>query len=152
MRSALRYSGVRGWVPTASSERLGGRRRRDTEPERLLRKSLHSQGARYRLQYLIGPRGLSADIAFVTPRVAVFVDGCFWHGCPRHGRTSFRGPNAGRWAEKMARNAERDARAARTAEENGWTVLRLWECDVRSDPNASARRVIDLLAVRRTTP
>lgn len=75
--------------------------------------------------------------------VAVFVDGCFWHGCPEHGRkTPWSGPNAELWAEKMYRNAERDRRSTELAEELGWHVVRVWECEVRDDPAGVASRVM----------
>ena len=71
------------------------------------------------------------------------MDGCFWHGCPEHGRkTPWTGPNAELWAEKMRRNAERDERSTRLAEERGWRVVRIWECEVAKDPDAAASRVL----------
>ena len=75
-------------------------------------------------------------------RLAVFVDGCWWHSCPTHGRkTPFTGPNADLWTAKMARIRERDARADRLAGDLGWRVLRLWECDIRAD----AERCVDTI-------
>lgn len=72
----------------------------------------------------------------------MFVDGCFWHGCPAHGRrTPWTGPNAELWESKMARNAERDRRSTRLAEEAGWTVLRIWEHEVTQDVSAAVERV-----------
>lgn len=73
----------------------------------------------------------------------MFVDGCFWHGCPIHGRKkAWTGPNAGLWAEKMRRNAERDQRSTALAEEHGWRVVRVWECEVSQDPLAVAKRLL----------
>jgi len=75
--------------------------------------------------------------------LAVFVDGCWWHSCPVHGRkTPFTGPNAALWAIKMERIRERDAFATMTAEAGGWTVVRVWECEVMADPQAAAWRVL----------
>jgi len=71
-------------------------------------------------------------------RLAVFVDGCFWHGCQRHGRSTFTGPNADLWNQKLDRNKQRDARANSLATEAGWRVMRLWECDILADPTAAA--------------
>lgn len=99
---------------------------RDTSLELSVRRKLHSLGFRYR----VDARPLSAlcckaDIVFRRARVAVFLDGCFWHGCEEH----FRAPkaNAQYWAEKIARNRERDRRNATILEDAGWTVLRFWE-------------------------
>jgi DNA mismatch endonuclease (patch repair protein) len=76
-------------------------------------------------------------------RLAIFVDGCFWHGCPEHGRkTSFTGPNAALWEDKMRRNAERDRRSTALAEGDGWTVTRVWECEVREDPSGVATELL----------
>lgn len=75
--------------------------------------------------------------------LAVFVDGCFWHNCPEHGRkTPFTGPNAALWELKMARNAERDVRSTELAESLGWRVHRFWECQVQRDPGGVARELI----------
>lgn len=75
--------------------------------------------------------------------IAVFVDGCFWHGCPEHGRKlPWTGPNAELWAEKMRRNAEQDRRATQLALDHGWRVVRVWECQVRRDPGAVAHAVM----------
>jgi DNA mismatch endonuclease (patch repair protein) len=69
----------------------------------------------------------------VLPRwqLAVFVDGCFWHGCPEHGMKQYRGPNAELWRTKMETNRNRDRRNDATLAEAGWKVLRIWECQVR---------------------
>ena len=76
-------------------------------------------------------------------RVAVFVDGCFWHGCPTHGRkTPWAGPNAALWGQKMRRNAERDQRLTALAEGLGWWVKRVWECEIRKDANQVADQLL----------
>ena len=76
-------------------------------------------------------------------RIAVFVDGCFWHGCPEHARkTPWTGPNADLWEEKMRRNADRDRRSTQLAQENGWRVARVWECKIRRDAVAVASGVL----------
>jgi DNA mismatch endonuclease (patch repair protein) len=78
-----------------------------------------------------------------SQRLAIFVDGCFWHGCPVHGRRSrFTGPNAALWEEKMLRNAERDRRSTVLAQEDGWNVIRVWECEVRVDPSSVAASLL----------
>ena len=74
-------------------------------------------------------------------RVAVFVDGCFWHGCPAHGPSEFRGPNSARWHEKISVNKARDQRNNVAAETAGWIVVRVWECEIRADVEQAASRV-----------
>jgi DNA mismatch endonuclease (patch repair protein) len=75
--------------------------------------------------------------------LAIFVDGCFWHGCPAHGRNRpWTGPNAALWEEKMRRNAERDSRATALAQEAGWDVVRIWECAVRDDAHSIAEALV----------
>ncbi|MGW7728137.1 very short patch repair endonuclease [Streptomyces canus] len=131
-----------GWVSTPWSAQLQGRRVRDTGPERTLRSAVHALGLRFRLHRKVAPR-CTAD--FVLPRhsVAVFVDGCFWHGCPSHGTRHFRGPNASRWEAKITANMERDARNTQAATDAGWTVVRIWECEVRADAGQAAQRIAD---------
>lgn len=94
-----------------------------TKPEVALRKALHARGLRFRLHRRDLPG--TPDIVFPAPRLAVFVDGCFWHGCPDHGVT----PKNNRewWLTKLAKNAERDARKDAELLELGWTPLHLWE-------------------------
>lgn len=101
----------------------------DTEPEILLRKELWNDGLRYRLHRRVA--GTTPDVVFVGPKVAVFVDGCFWHGCPDH----YTAPrhNAEFWATKLEKNQNRDERDNRRLEDSGWTVIRVWECEVKSN-------------------
>jgi DNA mismatch endonuclease, patch repair protein len=130
------------WTSTTAGRHLSGRRKVDTGPELLLRRALHAQGARYRLHRRLADR-CTPDIVFPGRRLAVFVDGCWWHSCPAHGRkTPFTGPNSALWEAKMARNLQRDADATATARELGWTVIRVWECEVTADSSAAARRVL----------
>lgn len=77
------------------------------------------------------------------PHIAVFVDGCFWHGCPKHGRkTPWTGPNAEFWETKMRRNAGRDRVSTALAQEQGWRVIRAWAREVSRDADAVARRIL----------
>lgn len=69
---------------------------------------------------------------------AVFVDGCFWHGCPDHTPNEFRGPNAALWQEKIQTNRERDQRNTAQATAAGWTVVRIWECEISRDVEGAA--------------
>lgn len=133
------------WVGTHEGRHLAKRRKVNTQPEVRLRKALHAAGVRFRLQRQLA-KGCTPDIVFPAKRLAVFVDGCFWHGCPEHGRkTPWTGPNAALWATKMERNAERDRRATSMAVDLGWSVLRVWECEVGRDGTDAALRVIDEL-------
>jgi len=101
-------------------------RGRDTGPELALRRMLHARGLRYRVDHALPfDRRRRADIVFTRARVAVFVDGCFWHGCPEHGTTPR--TNSTFWAAKIARNRARDADTDARLAEAGWTVLRFWE-------------------------
>nr|BEK67251.1 hypothetical protein KPHV_44780 [Kitasatospora purpeofusca] len=109
-------------------------------PEVALRKAVHALGLRFRLHRTVAPR-CTPD--FILPRchVAVFVDGCFWHGCPRHGAREFRGPNAQLWEDKIAANQARNDRNTGAAQAAGWYVVHIWECEVRQDPVTAAQRV-----------
>lgn len=133
-----------GWTSTPKSAHLTGRKKVNTEPELMLRRALHAAGARFRLHRRIA-KGCTPDVVLPGRRLAVFVDGCYWHSCPIHGRkTPFTGPNAALWEQKMARNRERDIRSTRLAEEAGWRVVRVWECDVRANPDVAARVVLGI--------
>lgn len=111
--------------------------RRDTLPERAIRSELHRRGFRFRVDRppLPGLRS-RADIVFGPARVAVYVDGCFWHSCPEHGTRPK--ANAAWWERKLDRNRERDRETDRVLREHGWEVVRIWE---HEDPVASAERV-----------
>ena len=126
----------------AHSRRMSSLRRRDTAPEFAVRRLLHARGLRYRVAFPVpGARRRTIDIAFTRAKVAVFVDGCFWHGCSQHGvRPS---SNADWWAVKVAANRSRDADTVRVLHAAGWTVLRFWE---HEDPGAVAQAVWDAVA------
>ena len=118
-------------------------RRRDTGPELLLRSALHRAGLRFRVDLPIRPGGgrpVRPDVVFPRRRVAVYVDGCFWHGCPVHWTRSR--TNAGYWDEKVVANRERDARTTAALEADGWTVLRFWEHDDMNDAAATVMAVV----------
>jgi DNA mismatch endonuclease (patch repair protein) len=118
-------------TPAASSpgvaRSMRANRRTDTKPERRLRSALHQRGLRFRkdLRLNAGGRKVRPDIVFTRRRVAVFVDGCFWHRCPIHGRWPQR--NASYWNEKFGRNVARDQADTLALEGAGWSVLRIWE-------------------------
>lgn len=128
------------WVSTGAGRHLAGRSSQNTAPELLLRSAVHRLGLRYAVHKQLA-KGCTPDFTLVRYRLAVFVDGCFWHQCPQHGRTTFEGPNASLWLEKMSRNQARDLKANELAQEAGYRVLRLWECEVQLDAGAAAQRV-----------
>lgn len=128
------------WISTPYSRVLSGRQNRNTAPELALRRSLFRRGLRYRLNRKVAFR-TKADIVFPKQRVAVFVDGCFWHCCPKHGRTDFTGPNARTWERKLAGNKARDSRATESARRQGWTVVRVWECEIKSHLERVTRKI-----------
>ena len=124
-----------------ASARMSTARRRDTAPELALRRELHSLGLRYRVTYPVpGQRRRTIDVAFTRLRLAIFVDGCFWHGCPEHG-TQPRS-NSAWWEQKLAANTARDRDTDRLLVEAGWTVLRFWE---HADSGEAARIVLRTL-------
>ncbi|WP_448392149.1 very short patch repair endonuclease [Mycolicibacterium sp. XJ879] len=108
--------------------------RKDTGVEKALRRELHRLGLRFRVNH----RGLpgTPDIAFTRARIAVFVDGCFWHSCPEHGSSPKN--NASWWASKLAGNVERDRRKDRELAAMGWTTVHIWE---HEDPVHAAREI-----------
>ncbi|MFG1673079.1 very short patch repair endonuclease [Micromonospora sp. NPDC049282] len=136
----LPKDGSKVWVTTAQGSHLRGRRTRDTAPEMALRRAVHALGFRFRLGRTLFNR-CRPDLVFPGPRVAVFVNGCFWHGCPQHGPSRFRGPNAEKWESKIATNRARDQRVDNELVEAGWQVIRVWECEVRREAGAAAHRV-----------
>ncbi|WP_082569794.1 very short patch repair endonuclease [Knoellia sp. Soil729] len=122
--------------PQPSSERVRLRFRRqktrDTRPEMALRRELFRRGMRYRVNYPVpGLPRRTIDITFPRQRLAIFVDGCFWHGCPIHGVPPK--ANAEWWREKIDRNRVRDSETTQLLTEHAWRVLRVWEHDVRNN-------------------
>jgi DNA mismatch endonuclease (patch repair protein) len=125
----------------SASLRLSRQATRDTRPELELRRALHARGFRYRLHVKpISGLRTTVDIVFPSRRVAIFVDGCFWHRCPLH--ATFPKTNADWWAAKLQRNAQRDAEAGRRLADEGWTVVRVWEHESADD---AADRIESLL-------
>lgn len=103
----------------------------------LLRRELHRRGLRFRVDHpLPGMPRRRADLVFTRAKIAVFVDGCFWHGCPEHATHPV--ANAAWWSEKLARNVERDRQTDEHLRGAGWTVLRIWE---HEDPRVTAKSV-----------
>ncbi|MYQ51352.1 DNA mismatch endonuclease Vsr [Streptomyces sp. SID4941] len=108
------------------SARMSRQARRDTAPEVAVRKLLHASGYRYRLNERVPHMSRrTIDIAFTRAKVAVFLDGCFWHGCPDHATRPK--SNAEWWRQKLDKNMARDAETTAHLVSEGWTVLRFWE-------------------------
>ncbi|WP_442914469.1 very short patch repair endonuclease [Kribbella sp. NBC_01484] len=122
--------------------RMRSQVRRDTRPELALRSELHALGFRFRVDYApevdLRSRG---DIVFTRRRLVVFVDGCFWHGCPEHATAPKN--NAGWWRQKIRANQERDRRTDSALESRGWQVIRVWEHERAIE---AARRIASILA------
>ena len=110
----------------ALSRKMSRLRRRDTLPELTLRRELHRRGLRYRLQQKVpGNNRRTIDVALTRARVAVYVDGCFWHGCPEHRHEPKQ--NSTWWEWKLANNRQRDADTDAELLRAGWVVVRVWE-------------------------
>jgi len=123
---------------------MQAQRRRDTAPELALRRELHRRGRRFFVDRAPVPgQRRRADLVFPRLRVAVFVDGCFWHGCPTHGRVPR--SNGHWWADKLARNTARDRDTDSQLAALGWTVVRVWE---HEDGTEAADRVESQLGPR----
>ena len=129
-----------------TSERMSKQRTRDTQPELLLRRELHRRGLRYRVDSPLPtmPRR-RADLLFTRAKVAVFVDGCFWHGCPEH--KTVPANNGAWWAAKLARNIQRDQETTARLATLGWTVLRVWE---HEDTREAATAIEQIVRSRRS--
>jgi DNA mismatch endonuclease, patch repair protein len=124
---------------------MRGNRRRDSRPEKALRSSLWRLGLRYRKNKypLVGLR-CEADVVFPREQVAVFVDGCFWHGCSEHGSRPT--TNSSYWNSKIDRNCQRDAAQRNALLDAGWEVVQVWEHEA---PHEAARRVREVVLARR---
>ena len=129
-------------TPEQRSRNMSAVRNRDTKAEVVLRSGLR---ARKLLGYRCSPRSVpgSPDVAFTRWKVAVFVDGCFWHGCPE----CYRAPSTNTvfWSAKLQTNRQRDASVNETLDADGWTVLRLWEHEIRRDPDRCAEAIQECL-------
>lgn len=124
----------------AATKRMRSNRRVDTKPEIEVRSLLHRNGFRFRKDYPIRLSNgtiVHPDIVFTKKRVAVFIDGCYWHSCPLHGTT----PKSNRhyWIPKLRQNVERDKKTDIDLRANGWKVLRIWE---HVDPEDAASMIV----------
>ncbi|MGD7005518.1 very short patch repair endonuclease [Kocuria palustris] len=127
------------WASTEHARlTMRANRSRDTKPELAVRSELHRRGRRFRVSYrpLPDDRRRTVDIAFTRSKVAVHIDGCFWHGCDQHFVPPKTNPDY--WQAKIARNRARDLDTDQKLEDAGWTVLRFWE---HEDPLRIADRI-----------
>lgn len=137
------------WASSAARRRnMQAIRSRDTKPELMVRSLLHAQGLRYRVAAKPVPSlRRTADIVFRPAKLAVFIDGCYWHGCPEH----YVPPktNPGYWSGKVARNMARDSDTNEQLQAAGWTVLRFWEHDPPEDCALRIAATVDRLRKRK---
>ena len=134
-------------IPSSKSvsHRMSNTGQRDTPAEMKIRRRLHAMGLRYRVDIPVLKRlRRRPDIVFTKARVAVFVDGCFWHGCPEHGTWPKR--NAEFWRDKIETNRRRDRDTNERLEAAGWKVIRVWE---HEDPEEAAERIASAVRERR---
>jgi DNA mismatch endonuclease (patch repair protein) len=138
------------WASTpAVRARMQRQQTRDTQPELAIRRLLHAAGLRYRVDAAPLPTlRRRADVVFGPAKVALFVDGCFWHGCADHGARPTHA-NPAYWVDKIRRNSERDRRTDELLKEAGWISVRVWE---HEDPREVAERVILIIRSRRASP
>jgi DNA mismatch endonuclease (patch repair protein) len=118
-------------------------RSKNTGGELRLREALYRQGLRYRLHRKLPG---TPDLVFVSARIAVFVDGCFWHGCPEH----YTAPasNMEFWQAKLERNRARDGRVDSELVQAGWTVIRVWEHSIYTDADQVAKQIARVVRTR----
>ncbi|GAB2805272.1 very short patch repair endonuclease [Streptomyces chlorus] len=115
---------------------------RDTAPEVAVRKLLHAEGLRYRVNApVFGMPRRTIDIVFPKAKIAIFLDGCFWHGCPQHATQPK--SNAEWWRAKLDRNMARDQETSEHLRAAGWTVLRFWEHIPAEEIAATVRAAVD---------
>jgi DNA mismatch endonuclease, patch repair protein len=126
---------------TTVSQLMRANRKIGTRPEALLRSALHHRGLRFRKALLIdvGVLKVRPDVVFTKAHVAAFMDGCFWHSCPEHGTSP--NTNSSYWLPKLRRNVERDVLVNEALVGAGWTVIRVWEHDVRRDIDNIVARI-----------
>lgn len=120
--------------PTPSSENtshvMSANKRKDTKPEIILRRALCDAGlSGYRLQWKVSGR---PDIAYPGRKIAIFINGCFWHRCP-YCNLPLPKSNTNFWVDKFKKNQERDERDVQALEDAGWIVITIWECEIKKD-------------------
>ncbi|MFJ6069606.1 very short patch repair endonuclease [Streptomyces sp. NPDC093065] len=130
-------------IPSSASvsARMSRQGSRDTAPEIAVRRLLHASGMRYRVNVPVpGMTRRTIDIVFPRARVAIFLDGCFWHGCPQHATQPK--SNAEWWRAKLDKNMARDTETSGHLQDQGWAVLRFWEHESSEEVAARVRAVV----------
>lgn len=141
-------SGYRNPLPSspAALSRMKAAKPKNTAPEMALRALLFKMGLRYQVDARpLKELNRKADIVFRTAKVAIFVDGCFWHGCPIHGTQAK--ANAEFWNFKIKNNRERDLETTKLLQKAGWRVIRVWE---HEDPIKVSKKIYQTLKRRKT--
>ena len=133
-------------TPAERSWLMSRIRSKETSPEMLFRKALWTAGLRYRLKTKLPGK---PDLVFPSAKVAVFVDGCFWHGCPQHGKVPK--SNQGFWVKKFTKNIARDLADNAALSAQGWLALRFWEHDIQKDLVGCAFKVLQTVRDRQRT-
>lgn len=127
-------------TPTQRSRCMSRIRNKNTQPEIIIRKMLWALGLRYRIHHCLPGK---PDIVFPKQRLAVFIDGCFWHRCPMHYQAPATRPEF--WEAKIAGNIRRDRKVDERLVKDGWFVLRIWEHEVRDDPERTVQAIRERL-------
>lgn len=114
---------------------------RNSKPEQALRKALFRQGYRYSLNYRFKELNFKPDIVMVSRKVCIFVDGCFWHKCPR----CYRPPKSNKryWLPKIQRNVERDKQQTKYLKMDGWKVIRIWEHEINKNLDKALKKILN---------
>lgn len=143
-----RAIGAAAGRPLTRSELMSRVGAKHSAAERSFRSALHSEGLRFRLHRRV--EGIAVDIVLPGPRVAIFIDGCFWHGCPEH--ATYPKTNQGYWLPKLMENRERDQRQTQRIEDAGWRVFRVWEHDCLPPAGGIVKKILSACcsAPRRT--
>ena len=138
---------IRNPIPSseAALKRMRAAKPRDTAPEKALRSELHKRGLRYRIDVKpVKELNRRADIVFRSAKVAVFVDGCFWHGCLIHGTQAK--ANAEFWKNKIKQNQVRDEDTNKRLKKAGWRVIRVWE---HENPEKASEKIYNIIMKRK---
>ena len=130
--------------PLTRSEIMSRVKSKNSQAERSLRSALHVEGLRFRLHRRV--EGVTVDILFPGPKVAVLVDGCFWHGCPKH--ATYPKSNQDYWLPKLAENKKRDADQSARLRKAGWRVIRVWEHDCLPPASRVVARIVETCRTR----